>query len=325
MPTKLAEGYTLRNTNWEDIEGVRELIYRACKQFGDTEMAVTTEELMVEWKTGGFDLDTDCWVVVSPSGLIVGYEEFNNRFQHCFLGGDGYVHPEHYNRGIGSALLEQLVERGKQDIPLAPEDRRVYIRNGMGTNETNAAEIHRAAGFELVRYHWRMEIELEERPKQVEWPDGIELRPFNVDEHDQKLYWAHHDAFKDHWGHTLRPYDYWVNNVRGLPDFDPALWVVAWDGDEIAGYALCRIKPDLGWVGTLGVRRPWRKRGLGLAILQHCFGLFYDQGMKKVGLTVDSANPTGATRLYLKAGMHQVNEYVMYDKELRPGIEPADV
>lgn len=324
MAANLSKGYTLRSTTWDDLDDVQKMIYEACKNFGDAEMAASSEELAVGWRTEGFNLDTDSWVVLSPENLIVGYEEFNNRFEHCLFNGDGYVHPKHYNQGIGSTLLEQLVQRALLDVPLAPEGRRVYIRNGIGSNETNAVEIHLAAGFELVRYHWRMEINLEEKPASVDWPKGIQLRPFDVDKHDHQLYLAHHDAFKDHWGHTLRPYTYWVNNVRGLSDFDPAMWIVAWDGDEIAGYALCREKSEIGWVGTLGVRQPWRKRGLGLALLRHAFGLFFDKGVKIVGLTVDASSPTGATRLYLKAGMRQANEYIMFDKELRPGIEPAD-
>ena len=75
-------------------------------------------------------------------------------------------------------------------------------------------------------------------------------------------------------------------------------------------------------MGTLGVRRPWRKRGLGLALLYHSFGEFYKRGNRVISLGVDAASQTGATRLYKKAGMHVASEYVSYEKELRPGREP---
>jgi ribosomal protein S18 acetylase RimI-like enzyme len=77
----------------------------------------------------------------------------------------------------------------------------------------------------------------------------------------------------------------------------------------------------IGWVGTLGVRRAWRKRGLGEALLLHSFGEFYKRGMKTIGLGVDAENPTGATRLYKKAGMSVAAEYVIYEKELRAGCD----
>jgi len=42
-----------------------------------------------------------------------------------------------------------------------------------------------------------------------------------------------------------------------------------------------------------------------------------------VGLGVDAQSLTGATRLYEKAGMHSdpARQLVLYEKELRPGIE----
>ncbi|MGE5251406.1 MAG: GNAT family N-acetyltransferase, partial [Bacteroidota bacterium] len=104
-------------------------------------------------------------------------------------------------------------------------------------------------------------------------------------------------------------------------EFDPSLWHIAWDGDQVAGYSLCRFRSGIGWVGTLGVRRPWRKRGLGMALLQHSFGEFHRRGMKTVSLGVDAANPTGARRLYQKAGMQIAAQYVIYEKEYRPGRE----
>ncbi len=80
------------------------------------------------------------------------------------------------------------------------------------------------------------------------------------------------------------------------------------DGDEIAGINLCRPQSfddaEVGWVGTLGVRRQWRKRGMGLALLRHSFNEFYRRGKRKVGLGVDAQNLTGALRLYENAGMH---------------------
>ena len=97
------------------------------------------------------------------------------------------------------------------------------------------------------------------------------------------------------------------------------------DSDEIAGVALCNshVGPDkeIGFVETLGVRRPWRHQGLGLALLHHAFGEFLKRNYKRVGLGVDTQNLSGATRLYQKAGMQVTRELSVYEKELRPGEE----
>lgn len=72
----------------------------------------------------------------------------------------------------------------------------------------------------------------------------------------------------------------------------------------------------MGWIFGLGVRRPWRRRGLGLALLRHCLGALYDRGKRRVGLGVDAQSPTGATRLYEKAGMSVYRRNGIYEKDL---------
>src|SRR5216683_6438886 len=104
-------------------------------------------------------------------------------------------------------------------------------------------------------------------------------------------------------------------------DFDPSLWFLALDGNEIAGASLCTNQGDYGWVDTLAVRRPWRRKGLGMALLLHSFAEFYRRSKNKIGLGVDSQNLTGATRLYERAGMHVARIHITYEKELRAGIE----
>ncbi len=89
----------------------------------------------------------------------------------------------------------------------------------------------------------------------------------------------------------------------------------------VAGLSLCKYEKDLGWVDTLAVLRPWRRKGLGMALLRHSFAEFYRRGTHKIGLGVDAQNLTGATRLYERAGMHVARQYDAYEKELRAGVE----
>lgn len=109
--------------------------------------------------------------------------------------------------------------------------------------------------------------------------------------------------------------------------FDPTLWFLAMAGEEVAGISLCYDHAfddhEMGWVGSLGVRRPWRGQGLGLALLQHSFQEFHRRGKARGGLSVDAESLTGATRLYLKAGMHSdpQRQFNLFEKELRPGFD----
>ncbi len=116
------------------------------------------------------------------------------------------------------------------------------------------------------------------------------------------MYDAHQEAFSEETDFEKDPFDEWMHWSYREP-FDPALWFVARDGDEIAGIALCRAvaarqaTSTSGWVNILGVRKPWRRRGLGKALLEHAFREFRARGKTHAGLGVDGAQRGGARAL----------------------------
>jgi mycothiol synthase len=320
--TALEAGLRLRPASWSDLESIAQLILDVCTHDGDSTIAVSVEELRDQWNAPGSTLESDAWVVTSSEGRVVGYEEFGNRYAHASLHGDGYVHPDFMGKGIGTAMLRALEDRAQLEMGKAEPELRVFIRNGMSIGDRVSRAMHEAEGYKPIRFFWRMEITLDAPPPAPTWPEGIELRPFTGEDSQIYLvYRADEEAFQDHWGHTPRSFDEWMGRTTESSNFDPSLWFIAWDGDQIAGFALCRYRMGAGWVGALGVRRPWRKRGIGLALLHHAFTAFYQRGTPIISLGVDAASQTGATRLYKKAGMHVAAEYVSYEKELRPGCE----
>lgn len=316
----LAPDLKLRPAQWTDVNAVAALILDVCTNDGDPTFAETPEEIEQEWKTPGFVLETDAFVVETSDGHIVGYEVFYENLAHANMDGDGYVHPDFMGHGIGTTLLRALEARARKEMELAEPDLRVFIRNAMAIGDTVGREMHENEGYKSIRFNWRMEITLEEEPSEPELPAGIEIRPFDMSQ-DHDAYEAHEEAFSDHWGHVHRSYEEWIHRHK---DKDKSLWLIAWDGDQIAGYSRNRIRNGIGWVGSLGVRRPWRKRGLGEALLLQSFRELYKIGKPVIGLGVDASNPTGATRLYQKVGMHIAAEYVFYEKELRSGREPEE-
>ncbi|MEW6404335.1 MAG: N-acetyltransferase, partial [Chloroflexota bacterium] len=309
----------LRPAQWTDINGVAQLILDVCTADGDPTVADSVEDLQKYWSEPGFNLELDTWVAETPDGRIVGYEEFYDRHAHAALEGDGYVHPDFLGQGIGTAMLRAMEARAREVMKLAESDLCVRIRNGMAIGDTRSREMHENEGYRPVRFSWRMEINLDEAPPAPQWPRGIELRPFAAEKHARLVFDAVEDAFRDHWGHTPMRYEVWKENHLGRESFDPTLWFIAWDGDQIAGTSLCRYRNEVGWVGMLGVRPAWRRLGLARALLLHSFAEFYQRGMKTIGLGVDAQNPNGATKLYQSAGMKVAAEYVIYEKELHPG------
>lgn len=318
---QLPKNYTLRNGTWDDLETVVKLVYDVCVDNGDASNAYSVEELREIWKDPNLILETDTWVVTTDTGRVVGYEEFYNGDAHAYLIGDGYVHPDFMGQGIGTAMLRALDKRANEEKEKADPELRVFIRNGMSIGEIVAREMHEAEGYAPVRFSWRMEIDLEEAPPILTLPDGIELRPFDPEAHAQLVYEAHEEAFSKNWGHAFIPFEEWKRRHIEISEYNPELWFVLWDGDEVAAYAVNHYKSDSGYVSILGVRPAWRKRGLGLILLNRTFSAFYERGTKNVGLAVDASSPTGATRLYKRAGMRVETEYVSYEKELRPGRE----
>jgi mycothiol synthase len=317
--THLDSNLSLRAVQWADLNAVAQLIYDVCEADGDITVAVTPEELANEWENDGFSVERDAFLVETRDGRVVGYEEFSNEEDHVHLHADGYVHPEFKGMGIGTSLLHVIEARAHEEMRLAEADQRVFIRSTIDDKDEQGHNLHRAEGYLPVRYHWRMEIKLQEALPMPVFPEGIKLRPFIREEHAHEVWKADNEAFHDHWGSHDVTFENWEHRKFDKPDFDPTLWMIAWDEDQIAGYSLNRFRMGIGWIGSLGVRRPWRKKGLGLALLQHSFGEFYRRGMKTIGLGVDASNTTGATRLYQRAGMYVASEFATYEKELRAG------
>ena len=319
--THLDPSLTLRPARWTDLNAVAKLNQDVAEMEGDSLFVLTAAELANEWRSEGFNVERDVFVVETQDGRLVGSEEFYNESGHSKLKADGCVHPEFRGLGIGSSLLETIAKRAQAEMKLAAPDVRVVIQSLINNQDETGHSLLRNNGYSPVRYYWRMEIKLQEAPVAVIYPAGITLRPFIKDEHAVAVWQADNEAFRDHWGSHDRTYEEWAHGKFGNPNFDSTLWMIAWDGDEVAGFSQNRFRKGIGWIGTIAVRRLWRGKGLGIALLRHTFGEFYKRGMKTIGLGVDSANLTGATHLYQRAGMHVAGEFAMYEKQLRTGRE----
>ena len=318
------ENKVLRPARREDINAIAELIYAICEADGDITVATTPAELEHQWGFKDFDPETDACVIETKDGVLMGYGEFFNENDHAHLGFDIYARHQAGRAADILSMMKHLEERAAQEVNLAAPGLRVFIRSSMDGRDMDARRVHEAQGFSPIRHHWRMEIKLEGPPPAPEFPNGIELRSFIRGEHERAVWQADNEAFRDHWGSHESTFEEWSQRKFGKPDFDPSLWVIAWDGTEVAGCSQNRFRMGIGWIGTLAVRRPWRKHGLGLALLLHSFRDFYERGMQTIGLGVDASNPTGATRLYQRAGMKVASEFITYDRELRPGRDWAE-
>jgi mycothiol synthase len=321
MMNTVSTDFFVRPPMMNDLESVHKLL-EVCDiaEYGVPD--ITLGDLRTLWQGPTFNLATDAWIVIAPGNRLIGYADVEHR-QHVRIYTLVRVLPEYASRGIEEHLLQLVADWAQGQIPLAKPGVRVTLNSWASNRNDAAQQSYERSGFKEVRRHWRMEIEMLEAPTAPQWPKRVTVRTFIPGQDDRITFEAVDEAFRDHWGHMEGNYEEWKHWTIERENFDPSLWFLAFDGSEIAGASLCTCQMDDGWVDTLAVRRPWRRKGLGKALLLHSFGEFYRRGKYKVGLGVDSQNLTGATRLYERAGMHVARIYISYEKELRAGIEPS--
>lgn len=310
-------GYALRAATPGDFRGVFDLLV-ACdvEDYGVADYEEV--DLRDDWRH--VDLAQDTQLAVDAAGAIAGYAAVSTRSAAQF-DGTVYVAPAHWGRGIGTALTRWTDARARERVSETPDGARVTIAAGVPTVNERAMRLLENEGYAIDRYFLRMFIELKAPPSPPKLAPGVSIRTFVVGHDERATHDAIEESFRDHWGHVERPFEKFLEYAVGFENFDPSLWFLAVDGEEIAGVSLCSNFVDMGFVNTLGVRRPWRRTGLGLALLHHSFGEFYRRGRPKIGLGVDAQSLTGATRLYERAGMHAQRRYALHRKELRAGVE----
>jgi GNAT superfamily N-acetyltransferase len=167
-------------------------------------------------------------------------------------------------------------------------------------------------GYEHVRDIYGMRMDLAPGRPPASWPAGIEVRPIRPGVDDRAAHAASEEAFAEHYLFGPQPFEEWRACTLERNECDPSLWLLAWDGGEVAGqvWALARDEggPALvGLVEDLSVCKPWRGRGLGL---------LGDRGCASVRLWVDAQNTTGALRVYERAGMRQERHVMDFERPL---------
>ena len=270
-------------------------------------------------------------VLVEVGGDLVGFSEVTWRrdLEENWLGWHtAYLLPEWRCKGIGRAMLDWNENR-ITEIAVAQESKvngGSYFQVFSQDTAVGRNALIEQAGYAPVRFFYSMQrVELQDLPEAL-LPAGVRVRP--VEPEQLRAIWdAKNEAFRDHWGYGQRSegdYAHWLED----PYNDLSLWRVAWARDEdgreerVVGMALNFIYPEdntrfgflRGEVGTLGVLRPWRERGLGRALLVRSMQALRERGMTEVVLEVDTDNLTGALRLYEDVGFRTLSQDAIYRK-----------
>jgi mycothiol synthase len=296
----------LRSPRLDELAALTDLINRDSDElYGEREASVETMRM---WLTGPkFDPETDIRVAVAH-GEFRGYVDVDPDPEPIYWV-DLRV-PLSEPDDVRLALLDWVEGRARER---GGEVLRVHA----ASTDAPIKRLLEERGSRVIRHFYRMRIELDREPSEPRWPEGLTLRTATPDD-PEAVYEAHQESFEDHWEHTRMPFEEWQHWLM-REGFDPTLWFVVEDGGEVAAIELCREhegEARLGWVSVLGVRKRWRRRGLGRALLLHAFHEFRGRGFHAAALGVDAESLTGANRLYESTGMRVVRQSDVYEKSL---------
>jgi mycothiol synthase len=291
------------------------------------EWALSVEDIARNYRhLRNSDPDQDM-LFVEADGEVVGYgrvwwiqEAKGTRLYQQFA----HLLPDWRGRGIRRSMLHHNEHRLRQIAEGHPLDGPRMFEAWASNTETHWQSLLLDEGYQSVRYGFEMvRPDLEEIPD-LALLDGLQVRPVQP-EHILLIWAGAREAFRDHWGYSE---DEWSDENlmewQESPTYDPGLWQVAWDGEQVAGMVLNFVNHEeneeyarkRGYTETICVRRPWRRQGVARALIARSFRVLKEIGMTEAALGVDAQNPNGALRLYKSMGFEPVKEHTTYRKPL---------
>lgn len=270
-------------------------------------------------------------LMIEVDGKLVGYnrvvwweEELDGTLVYSHV---TFLLPRWRGKGLERVLIQWAEARLREYALEHSAQANKLLDSGANDTQKDLIEALRSEGYEPVRYFYDMvRPDLENLPK-AQLPNGIEVRPVDKTNREQmhRIWAAEVEAFKDHWGEAesdesdFDRWDSWGN-------FQPELWQVAWEGDEVVGMVRNYISDEVntrqsikrGYTENISVRQAWRKRGVARALIARSFRMLKDMGMTEAALGVDATNPSGAYQLYESMGFSVVKQGATYRKPMGP-------
>lgn len=318
-------GYRARPATRDDLDAVVALINAYSRSIIGAD-DTTRERQLGFWDEPGRDIASDTLLVETDDGCAVAYAEYILYEPYTINGFEPYVHPDLNERGLMDYLLKAGDAFVRDTAPKAPVGEPVLLEIGIWGADTANRAILEAHGYSVARRWERLRLDMVAPPPAPRWPDGISVRTAAIPDELERIHAAWEDAQRDEWGFsglTFEEFRHYFVDVE--PAYDPTLWFLAIDdaSGDIVGYTLCRWErpgqPGEAQVRYVGVRRPWRRRGIARALMLHTFGELWRRGKRAAGLSVDATSLTGADDLYRQLGMHLVQETLVYRRTVREG------
>lgn len=310
---ELPTGYVLRHPTPRDVPAIVDVVQaHDIADFGEPDF--TEQDLLDDWGRPRFESARDAWVLSGPTGRTIGYAYVWEALVDQEFEADAFVVPEYSGRGLGTQLLDLIHDRARELAAGRPMTLGMFASSA-NDDKRNLLE---RRGFRPTRSVVRMRIDLaREDTGSAPSPDGITIRPFRMTDEDAvRAVWL--DAFAAHGRFSPRRMQEWLQSRFDHPAFDPALWQVAVDGDDIVGAVLVFDVGETGYTSTVSIRADARGRRIGPALLRAAFGALRDRGQMRVLVSLDGDAEPGLFALYEAAGMRIHERHDFFAKSLDP-------
>jgi ribosomal protein S18 acetylase RimI-like enzyme len=213
--------------------------------------------------------------------------------------------------------------RGRQRLEEVSADLPRLLRTNCQDNVRDSIALFEQHGFRPVRFAYRMRRELSRPIPDAPMPEGLTLCPYSR-EFDRSMLEALNESFRDHWGFEWVSEEDWQMFFVGRSTFRPDMTFLAVEGDQVMGLCFTNVNSEAnerhgikeGWIDDLGVRRPWRKRGVASALMCQSMRAMKADGLDYATLGVDTQNSTGALGLYERLGFVAVKRMINFEKSI---------
>jgi len=228
------------------------------------------------------------------------------------------VHPDWREPVFVDEVVGASVE-AVADLIERPVEHRI---GAAGSQEWKQAGLERA-GYAADRQFYRMSAATTHAIPEPSIADGYQIRPLAGDAEVDAWIAAHNEGFSDHYDPPADTADDKRNQMRSvgyLPEAD--LVLVDPDGTFVGiGRNLSEKLEDgteKGWVQSIAVVPEHRGKGLGRALLLSSMAALKKAGFKRVYLSADTENESGALQLYSSAGFSVDSRMIVYLRTIIP-------
>jgi mycothiol synthase len=277
-----------------------------------------TEESIAEcWASSTVDPARDVRVAVNEG--IVGYAWLRPaRNDPARLWLEVWSSP---GSGRAAAFLEAELHRRADELAgRAAAGVHVLERINVEERQVDLREALEERGWEPVREFVRMTMVLTSPPPAPVLPDAVRVRSLKPEEDLQAVYELETDSLSETWEFAPEPFAAWTASLVRTQSFSGELCFVAEDAERIVGMLRCSadpVDPELGCLEVIGVQPPWRRIGLGEALLRHALARLYARGLRTVWLGTEANSPTGSERLAARCGFEVAQRFSTLEREVR--------